>query len=67
MNRLYEYKTFIVIKCINKENFNLFTGFPLLMYGLSAIFLISYKEIVKTTKGEVYIYFLLKEDKGSTH
>ncbi len=37
------------------------------MYGLSAVFLISYKEIVKTPKGDVNIYFLLKEDKGSTH
>lgn len=29
--------------------------------------MISYKEIVKTPEGEIYIYFLLKEDKGSTH
>lgn len=46
---------------------DIFSGFPLLLYGLSAVFMISYKEIVKTPEGEVYIYFLLKEDKGSVH
>lgn len=60
-------KLIIATKCLNNDNFCLFAGFPLLMYGLSAILLISYKEVVKTTKGEVYIYFLLKEDKGSTY
>lgn len=46
---------------------NCFSGFPLLLYGLSAIFMITHKEIVRTSEGEVYVYFLLKEDKGSIH
>lgn len=44
-----------------------FSGIPLLLYGLSAVCMISYKEIVKTSEGDVYVYFLLKEDKGSLH
>lgn len=45
--------------------FNL--GLPCLAYGCAAIFLISHKEIVKTPKGDVYIYFLYKEHKGSLY
>lgn len=48
-----------------KWTFLFFPGIPLLMYGLSAVFMISFKETVKTPEGEVYVYFLLKEDKGS--
>lgn len=44
-----------------------FSGIPLLLYGLSAVCMISYKEIVKTSEGDVYVYFLLKEDKGSSY
>ncbi|XP_050432458.1 uncharacterized protein C15orf61 homolog [Adelges cooleyi] len=51
---------FYVLKIIN-------LGIPLLVYGISAIFMITYKEKVQTPEGEVYVYFLLKEDKGSTH
>lgn len=54
----------VLSKIFNKRNFS---GIPLFLYGLSAIFMISYKEVVKTPEGEVNIYFLLKEDKGSTH
>ncbi|XP_065210052.1 uncharacterized protein C15orf61 homolog [Planococcus citri] len=43
--------------------FNL--GIPALMYGIAAIFLITHKENVVTSKGNVYIYFLLKENKKS--
>ncbi|XP_044763096.1 uncharacterized protein C15orf61-like isoform X1 [Coccinella septempunctata] len=45
--------------------FNL--GIPCLAYGCAAIFLITYKEIVETPGGNVYIYFLYKEDKGSLY
>uniref|UniRef100_A0A1B6D519 Uncharacterized protein n=1 Tax=Clastoptera arizonana TaxID=38151 RepID=A0A1B6D519_9HEMI len=40
-------------------------GIPTLLYGIAAIGLIKHKEVVYTEKGEVTIYFLLKEDKGS--
>ncbi|XP_050537768.1 uncharacterized protein C15orf61 homolog isoform X2 [Daktulosphaira vitifoliae] len=42
-------------------------GVPLLLYGIVAVFMISYKEIVQTSEGQVEIYFLLKEDKGASH
>ncbi|XP_022187846.2 uncharacterized protein C15orf61 [Nilaparvata lugens] len=42
-------------------------GIPTLMYGIAAIALIKHKELVKTPNGEVYIYFLLEENKGSYH
>lgn len=45
----------------------LFLGIPCLAYGIAAIFLIKHKEIVKTTKGDVEIYFLYPEDKGSLY
>lgn len=35
------------------------------MYGVAAIFLITHSEMVFTEKGNVRIYFLLKEDKGA--
>ncbi|KAL3270447.1 hypothetical protein HHI36_020998 [Cryptolaemus montrouzieri] len=45
--------------------FNL--GIPCLVYGIAATYLISHKEVVKTCKGDVNIYFLYKEDKGSLY
>ncbi|TGZ50186.1 Uncharacterized protein DBV15_03603, partial [Temnothorax longispinosus] len=42
-------------------------GIPTLMYGLAATQLIRHREIVKTPQGDVTIYFLLPEDKGSPH
>ncbi|XP_011303171.1 uncharacterized protein C15orf61 homolog [Fopius arisanus] len=53
-------KFYKAIKIIN-------LGIPLLLYGLAATQLIRHEEIVKTTRGEVKIYFLLPEDKGSLH
>ncbi len=35
------------------------------MYGLAATQLIRHSEVVKTPNGEVTIFFLLPEDKGS--
>ena len=37
------------------------------MYGIAAIFLITHEETVITPKGNVRIYFLLKENKNSIH
>jgi len=37
------------------------------MYGLAATQLIRHREIVKTPRGDVTIYFLLPEDKGSPY
>lgn len=54
--------------CTNKKTFHynvFFSGIPTLMYGIAAIFLITHSEEVFTEKGNVSIYFLLKEDKGS--
>ncbi|XP_014215881.1 uncharacterized protein C15orf61 homolog isoform X1 [Copidosoma floridanum] len=51
---------FKAIKIIN-------LGIPTLMYGLAATLLIRHSEVVKTSKGDVTIYFLLPEDKGSQH
>lgn len=42
-------------------------GIPLLLYGLAAVRLIRHQEKVKTPHGEVVIYFLLPEDKGSRY
>ncbi|KYM96163.1 Uncharacterized protein C15orf61 like protein [Cyphomyrmex costatus] len=42
-------------------------GIPTLMYGLAATQLIRHREIVKTPRGDVTIYFLLPEDKGSQY
>ncbi|XP_013164443.1 PREDICTED: uncharacterized protein C15orf61 homolog [Papilio xuthus] len=44
-----------------------FLGIPCLLYGLAAIILIHHSEIVYTSKGQVTIYFLLEEHKGSLH
>lgn len=42
-------------------------GIPCLAYGCAASFLITHKELVETPKGNVFIYFLYEEDKGSLH
>ncbi|XP_028154088.1 uncharacterized protein C15orf61 homolog [Diabrotica virgifera virgifera] len=42
-------------------------GIPCLAYGVSAIFLIRHTETVRMKKGNVDIYFLYPEDKGSLH
>lgn len=44
--------------------FNL--GLPCLAYGTAARFLIKHEEIVVTPKGNVTIYFLYEENKGSS-
>ncbi|XP_058794820.1 uncharacterized protein C15orf61 isoform X2 [Phymastichus coffea] len=51
---------FKAIKLIN-------LGIPTLMYGLAATQLIRHSELVKTPHGDVTIFFLLPEDKGSQH
>ncbi|KAF7386656.1 hypothetical protein HZH66_011108 [Vespula vulgaris] len=53
-------KFFKAIKILN-------LGIPTLMYGLAATFLIRHREIVKTPRGDITIYFLLPEDKGSLY
>ncbi|XP_066581854.1 uncharacterized protein C15orf61 homolog [Prorops nasuta] len=53
-------KFFKAIKILN-------LGIPTLMYGLAATILIRHHEIVKTPRGNVTIYFLLPEDKGSQY
>ena len=55
-----EDKFFKAIKLLN-------LGIPMLMYGLAAILLITHRETVKTAQGDVTIYFLLPEDKGSSY
>ncbi|XP_033214564.1 uncharacterized protein C15orf61 homolog isoform X2 [Belonocnema kinseyi] len=55
-----EDKFFKAIKILN-------LGIPTLMYGLAATQLIRHVEVVKTSKGEVPIYFLIPEEKGSQH
>lgn len=42
-------------------------GIPCLVYGIAAIFLIKHEEVVHTDKGNVNIYFLYPEDKGSIY
>nr|CAD7431412.1 unnamed protein product [Timema monikensis] len=51
---------FRVIKTIN-------LGIPCLAYGLAAMFLIRHVELVHTANGDVRLYFLYKEDKGSEY
>ncbi|XP_012288923.1 uncharacterized protein C15orf61 [Orussus abietinus] len=53
-------KFFKAIKIVN-------LGIPTLMYGLAATQLIRHEEVVATPKGDVTIYFLLPEDKGSRY
>ncbi|XP_078038662.1 uncharacterized protein C15orf61 homolog isoform X2 [Augochlora pura] len=55
-----EDKFFKAIKILN-------LGIPTLMYGMAAVWLIKHQETVKTTQGDVTIYFLLPEDKGSMY
>lgn len=45
--------------------FNL--GIPCLAYGIAATALITHEEVVHTPVGEVTIYFLYAEDKGSEY
>lgn len=42
-------------------------GIPCLAYGIAAMFLIKHSEIVHTEHGDITIYFLYPEDKGSLH
>jgi hypothetical protein len=42
-------------------------GIPCLAYGVAASMLIQHKELVHTPCGEVFVYFLYKEDKGSKY
>ncbi|XP_056645222.1 uncharacterized protein C15orf61 homolog isoform X2 [Diorhabda sublineata] len=51
---------FRIIKVIN-------LGLPCLAYGVAATILIKHSEIVKTSRGDVEIYFLYAEDKGSLY
>lgn len=44
------------------NNYVRFTGLPTFAYGCAARFLIKWRETVKTSKGNVTIYFLYKED-----
>ncbi|CAD7084340.1 unnamed protein product [Hermetia illucens] len=53
-----EDKFFRILKVMN-------LGLPLLFYGLAATWLISHKETVRLQEGDVTIYFLYAEDKGS--
>ncbi|KAJ8983394.1 hypothetical protein NQ317_010487 [Molorchus minor] len=48
-------------RCIKVINL----GIPCLAYGLAATFLIKHVEQVETSKGNISIYFLYPEDKGS--
>ncbi|XP_013138784.1 PREDICTED: uncharacterized protein C15orf61 [Papilio polytes] len=47
-----------IIKIVN-------LGIPCLLYGLAATMLIRHSEVVNTSKGQIKIYFLLPEHKGS--
>lgn len=40
-------------------------GIPTLAYGIAACFLIKHEELVRTSQGEVKIYFLMSEEKGA--
>lgn len=40
-------------------------GIPTLAYGLAACFLIKHEELVRTSRGNVPIYFLMVEEKGA--
>lgn len=42
-------------------------GLPTLAYGIAACFLIKHKEMIKTAKGNVDIYFLIPEDKDAMY
>lgn len=42
-------------------------GLPCLAYGIAATFLIKHEETVYLSKGNVTIYFLYPEDKGSPY
>ncbi|PNF36448.1 Uncharacterized protein C15orf61 [Cryptotermes secundus] len=42
-------------------------GIPCLAYGVAATMLIQHKELVQTPCGDVFVYFLYKEDKGSKY
>jgi hypothetical protein len=55
-----ENKIFTALKVLN-------LGLPTLAYGIAVCFLIKHKEIIKTRKGDVNIYFLIPEDKGAVH
>jgi len=46
----------------------LFTaGIPCLAYGIAASMFIQHKELVQTPCGDVFVYFLYEEDKGSKY
>ena len=49
---------FRIIKIMN-------LGLPCLAYGIAAEFLITHREIVETSKGNITIHFLYKEDVGA--
>lgn len=53
-----ENSIFTLLKILN-------LGIPTLAYGLAASFLIKHEETVKTSRGDVKIYFLMVEEKGA--
>ena len=55
-----EDKLFRAIKIMN-------LGIPCLAYGVAAQFLISHTDTAKTSKGDITIYFLYKEDIGAIY
>ncbi|KDR10553.1 uncharacterized protein C15orf61 homolog isoform X2 [Zootermopsis nevadensis] len=55
-----EDRFFRFIKVIN-------LGIPCLAYGVAATMLIQHKEVVHTPHGDVFVYFLYEEDKGSEY
>lgn len=55
-----ENKIFTGLKALN-------LGLPTLAYGIAACFLVKHKEMIKTAKGNVDIYFLIPEDKDAMY
>ena len=49
---------FTVLKALN-------LGIPTLAYGLAACFLIKHEELVRTSRGDVTIFFLMAEEKDA--
>jgi len=62
----------VILKYWNAQGFDvyyiLFTaGIPCLAYGIAASMFIQHKELVQTPCGDVFVYFLYEEDKGSKY
>ena len=56
-----------VTQCFGVHYILFTAGIPCLVYGIAASIFIQHNELVQTPRGDVCVYFLYEQDKGSKY